>query len=333
MITLNGKMSDRSSNLSLNAKNYFDQGLGEFYKDAPNRLVLYPFLFSVFLLECQAFWLIWRGPSFFWEYMAFTTVYSLHKAFLYTLCIFAIDLLAHYVFPTWGAYSLRKVGRMWIIWSFGLAIGFILHRIMIPKLIFAYAPDIIEYFNNHPDERLSNLTLLLILIPYWFSVLFFSMWVALKKQKIHVEANNLLVLPSNDSFRHVNQNRTSIGLPSGILRSRNKNENGDILLAEISHISIEDHYCNIHYSRSDRLMNKLIRLPIKEMARKLPADFFIQIHRSHIVNLGHVAYIKKTGRNYRVVLKNFDVELPVSRSRAQQTLPQFRALELTKIRN
>ena len=128
-------------------------------------------------------------------------------------------------------------------------------------------------------------------------------------------------------LRHGSTVRGPSGLPSGVLQFSNTSENEAIFLAEISHVTVEDHYCNIHYLNSERSMNKLVRLPIKEMVKKLPADYFIQIHRSHIVNVGHVTSIKKIGRDYKLTLKDIDRELPISRSRSKyifQTLNAFK---------
>ena len=66
-------------------KAYFGQNLGDFYTHSTNRLLLYPFFFSFFLVECATFWLLYLGPAFVLDYMAFITVYTLHKA---AVCVF-----------------------------------------------------------------------------------------------------------------------------------------------------------------------------------------------------------------------------------------------------
>ena len=98
-------------------KKYFGQNLGDFFGHTTNRLMLYPFLFSFFLVECSTFWLFYQGPSFVIDFMAFTTVYTLHKAAVYTICIFAADLLVHHLAPSWGTYK----DAPWVVnGSFGL---------------------------------------------------------------------------------------------------------------------------------------------------------------------------------------------------------------------
>lgn len=304
-------------------RKYFDQELGEFYGHAINRLMLYPFLFSFFLIECIAFWLVWQGPSFLLNYMAFTIVYSLHKAIVYTSCTLGADLIAHFLFYSWGAYHLRKVGKQWIIWSMGLSVGFYLQQIMVNKLIILYAPNVVLYFRAHPDERVSVLTMLLVLTPYWCSVLFITMWVAISKQRIQKVSDSLFVT-QKEKERNINENVStdrSATLVDGILNFQENNGDTAIAFADITHVTVEDHYCNINYVNNSGINNKMIRLPLKEMMLKLPTDHFLRIHRSHVVNVSHISHLNKCGRDYKIILHNQQTELPISRSRFKHLLP------------
>ncbi len=80
-------------------KNYLSQNLRDFHQHPTNRLLLYSFIFSFFLVECATFWLFYQGPAFVLDYMAFTTVFTLHKVAVYTICIFIADTLAHTTLP------------------------------------------------------------------------------------------------------------------------------------------------------------------------------------------------------------------------------------------
>ncbi len=304
-------------------KIYLGQDLGDFYAHSTNRLLLYPFFFSFFLVECATFWLFYLGPGFVVDYMAFTTVYTLHKAAVYTICILVADMLAHHLVPAWGGYEKRSVGRQWLIWSVGLAAGFILQRTMVKSLVPVYAPDVVAYFVAHPQARLSTLTLLLVLIPYWCLVVVLTLRVALSRQRIQRLSNSLMVIPSDEAARGASPAADNVSLPDGILRMSGHNGNGAIALADITHVTVEDHYCRINYSTDNGLKSTMIRLPLKEMLPKLPGAYFLRIHRSHVVNKGHIAGIAKKGRDHKVVLQQFDVELPVSRSRLKDLLPEL----------
>jgi len=324
------KLEMHTERLARLIKGYFGGDLGVFYTQTSNRLMLYPFIFSFFLVECTTFWLLYQGPSFFLNYMAFTSVYSLHKATVYTICILGADILAHLLAPSWGAYSKRTVGRQWLIWSLGLVIGFVLQRTVIRSLVVFYAPDVVAYFRAHPQATLSTTTLLSILIPYWCVVMFLTMKVARYKQQIKQQANSLMVIPEGNPSAAVLAATESIGLPIGSLKWSGENGNGTIALADITHVTVEDHYCRINYSTGNGLKSKMIRLPLKEMLLKLPREHFLKIHRSHVVNIGHISRLTKTGRDHKVLLQRFDVELPVSRSQCKDLLPRLKVFAVRK---
>lgn len=311
-------------------KTYVGQDLGSFYAHGTNRLLLYSFFFSCFLLECATFWLLYLGPAFVLTYLAFTTVYTLHKAALYTICIIMADMLAHRLVPAWGAYGKRSVGRQWMIWSLGLAVGFFLQRTMVKGLIPAYAPDVIAYFVANPQARLSTLTLLMVLFPYWCLVVVLSLRVALSRQRIQQLSDSLMVIPADKTAQETTPHAGPACMPAGILQMSGDNGNGAIALADITHVTVEDHYCRINYSNGRGLKSTMIRLPLKELLIKLPQAHFLQIHRSHVVNAGHISHLARSGRDHRVVLQGHDVQLPVSRSRFRTLNPTFKRVGISK---
>lgn len=310
-------------------RDYFAGDLGDFYALAVNRLTLYPLIFTCFLVECTTFWILYLGQSFFFNYMSFVMIYSLHKAAVYTLCIFAADTAAHYLVPAWGTFQKRSVGKQWLIWTSGLLVGFVLQRTMVFSLIIHYAPEVIGYFTARPQTRLSNFELLLYLTPYWCLVMYIAMRIALSKQRIIDQARSLVVLP--DGQKKVSPEPLRVnppaegknGLLEGSLSWESENGHVAVPLADITHITVEDHYCRVNYSTDNGLKSQMIRLPLKEMLSKLPQDHFIKIHRSHVVNSAHVSRLKKKGRDHKVVMRNLDVELPLSRSRFKNLAPRL----------
>jgi len=299
-------------------KSYFGQDLGEFYAQPINRLMLYPFFFTFFLIECGTFWLIYLGTGFVVEYMAFVTVYTLHKAAVYAVGIVMADISAHHLLPSWGSYAQRSIGRQWMIWSLGLAFGFVVQRTMVKALVPVYAPDVISYFIAHPQARLSTLNLLAILLPYWILVVFLTLRIALSKQRIRKLADAIRVLPANDPVQDHPINARAKRMPVGSLSLGETEGNGAIALADITHVTVEDHYCRVNYTSGQGLKSEMIRLPLKEMLHKLPDDHFLRIHRSHVVNREHISRLARCGRDHKVVLHGVDVELPISRSRFKQ---------------
>ena len=316
-----------SNEWSQRIRSYFAGNLGDFYSQAVNRLTLYPVIFTFFLAECSTFWLIYLGKSFFLNYMSFVMIYSLYKAAVYSLCIFAADTIAHYLVPHWGTFKNRRVGKQWFIWTMGLLVGFIIQRTTVSSLIVQYTPEVIHYFITHPEVRMSHFELLFYLTPYWCLVMFVTMRIARSKQRIQDQARSLMILPGNqknastESLMAGEPEKSKNRLPQGNLNWENESGGASIPLADITHITVEDHYCRINYSISNGLKNTMIRLPLKEMLLKLPQDHFIKIHRSHVVNITHALRLKKKGRDNKVVIRNAGVELPVSRSRFKDISP------------
>ncbi len=306
-------------------KRYFRQNLGDFYSHSANRLLLYPFIFSFFLVECTTFWLFYLGSSFVRAHMAFVTVYSLHKAAVYTLSIFTADFLAHHMVPSLGGYKDRTVGRQWLIWSLGLAAGFVLQRTMVKSLVPVYAPEVIDYFRARPQLRLSTGTLLMVLLPYWIAVVFVTLQVVLSKQRIRQLADSLTVIPDGQPTTETPSLDQPNSQPAGLLNWGGANGGPAIALADITHVTVEDHYCRVNYAAGNGLKSEMIRLPLREMLRKLPEDHFLHIHRSHVVNAGHIARVSRSGRDCKVVLKFYDVKLPISRSRTKALLPRLKS--------
>ena len=85
---------------------------------------------------------------------------------------------------------------------------------------------------------------------------------------------------------------------------------------------MDDHYCYVHYRQGDTYTKRDLGLPLREVAALLPEEF-VQVHRSHIVNLGHIASIKRRGRSIYLALMG-DYEVPVSRHRLEDVLPMIR---------
>ena len=91
----------------------------------------------------------------------------------------------------------------------------------------------------------------------------------------------------------------------------------------VSHISVDDHYCYIHYRDDDGWRKTDVALALKEVLAQMPSPFLL-IHRSHAVNPLHLKRIERDKRTYRLILIN-DVVLPISRHRLNEVLPKLRA--------
>jgi hypothetical protein len=90
----------------------------------------------------------------------------------------------------------------------------------------------------------------------------------------------------------------------------------------IRNIAVEDHYCYIHFKQDEGYARRDLAMPIRDVLALLP-EGFVQVHRSHIVNLAQVTSLRRKKRNIHVVLDG-DCEVPVSRHRLDEVLPLLR---------
>jgi two-component system LytT family response regulator len=87
-----------------------------------------------------------------------------------------------------------------------------------------------------------------------------------------------------------------------------------VLLDHVERIEAQDDYVLVHTARR----NYLLSLRIGDLENRLPNPPFIRVHRSHIVNLDHVARIVGLdGARFEVSMKN-GAAVPVSRTRSQE---------------
>ena len=96
----------------------------------------------------------------------------------------------------------------------------------------------------------------------------------------------------------------------------------------IRNIAVDDHYCYVHYRHGDGYAKRDLSMPLRDLSALLPADF-VQVHRSHIVNLRHVQLVKRKNRSVRLALAG-EFEVPVSRYRLDQVLPKLHQLAVIR---
>ncbi len=92
--------------------------------------------------------------------------------------------------------------------------------------------------------------------------------------------------------------------------------------SSIRNIAVDDHYCYVHYRLDNDYGKRDLAMPLREVMALLPAEF-VQVHRSHVVNLRSIKSIRRENRNMRLVLDG-GFEAPVSRHRLNQVLPLLR---------
>ncbi len=88
-----------------------------------------------------------------------------------------------------------------------------------------------------------------------------------------------------------------------------------VVLDDILYIEGLDNYFKIHYKNGKTL---LVRMSMKGVAEKLPADEFIRVHRSYIVPLSKVKLV----RNKTIYLDS--AEIPIGTNYMDTVMPLFK---------
>ena len=101
--------------------------------------------------------------------------------------------------------------------------------------------------------------------------------------------------------------------------------NVKLLPGNITHITVDGHYLDIHYQKEEISEVISIRRPLNELLEDLPDSLFLRIHRSHIINLDFLSNLKKESRRYFVNLCGRQFSLPISRSNLPHVMARLEA--------
>jgi len=106
-----------------------------------------------------------------------------------------------------------------------------------------------------------------------------------------------------------------------------KDEKGQVKFSvrsqDVLYIESMDNYVIIFFAGdSDNVNKHILRTSLKNIEQEKYSPNLLRSHRSYIVNLENVIWMKKEGRKYVLKLKNVDTFIPVSRS----FIPQFEFL-------
>lgn len=102
------------------------------------------------------------------------------------------------------------------------------------------------------------------------------------------------------------------------IRASRRGADGEVVeqiaVRDVLYVRADDKYTCVHARDGERLREWLIRVPLAELAGRLDAEQFVQVHRSVIVNLEAVASTRRdlAGKLW-LRLRGVERELPVAR--------------------
>lgn len=312
---------------------YFNTELGEFYISSAHRWLVYAVAFIMTgLCTFISLGIYEQSDSLITVNLTFKGMYAWHTAINFAICLALVDHFAAWLAGPWGAFGRRTVGKAWIILVVTFLAGFIIQRLLVYELVALYAPALLWTYEMDPSMRPGVLAMFLFVLPFWGVLGYGLVAIMLSKQAQAQELFRVRI----DTILEERQRKVSASSRNVGTRDDPITPNGHgfiplpasagiapIQISQIGHVTVEDHYLRIFYQKEGDVQNALIRMSLKDFSAVLPTSQFIQIHRSHIINLEQIAGIKRAGRNVRVRTKHGDFELPVSRYRYPQVLPEM----------
>ncbi len=227
----------------------------------------------------------------------------------------------------------RKIGQQWpltfVNFLAGYGVFIMVSGMLVPQVYPEYAKV---------NEEIGTWGLFLKILPLWFFIAFVVFQMEIKKNLAgsleQARQINRLLEQRNREFATATLGRSTSTSSQQASRSFSTSEsepqsfriqgsNGADSLAPgaISHISVEEHYSRIFVKTDQALEEIEVRISLKEALRQLPASTFIQIHRSHVINLAHVSHLEQSARSYRIFMGDQVDALPMSRHRVPKVLP------------
>ena len=318
------------NNLKDDIGTYIKTSLAEFYSISSHRLMVYAVTFILVGLGVFAALAVYDASDKLINiHLKFMGIHAWHTALVSLLGLLIVDMGAAYLIRPWGAYERRTVGKMWLIFFASYLLNYLLERLFAYKLIGLYEPMVL-YLWEFPNQRPGIISEFLFILPFWMIITSLIMKIITSKQAqtedllrekietiLEEQARQKLSAPGNgDTETQPPPDEPHLQLPTdtGV---------DPIYAKNIGHVTAEDHYLRIFFHSGDELKNTLIRMPLKELLTRLPAERFIQIHRSHLVNIDHISGLKRSGRSARLSMKHGEFDLPVSRYRLPQLLPML----------
>lgn len=104
-----------------------------------------------------------------------------------------------------------------------------------------------------------------------------------------------------------------------------------IPLSSTAYIEADENYCHLWQLENESTgvpTRYTVRSTLKELYIRLPESYFMQTHRSYLINPNYAKRIKKINDKFHVLMVN-DITVPVSRSRIKLVMEHYASLNST----
>ena len=272
--------------------------------------------------------------TFLW--LEFTQMDGLFKS-IYPFIVGLVVSGSHYIFSeAGGRWICRKnrdfrvtVGKFWAISLAGALFGFLMvyFNAQCPGMEKIY-PDIFYFYTDHPDPPSRISIFYKLIFPPWLVSTFLMIQGELKQQ---LKKDLALIRQINRALEKKTDQDGQAGLvPDGengtaFFNIRSENRRIRIAHKDLISVSVKDHYCELVYFRGEEVCRDMVRLSLKEAVKQLPKSIFEQVHRSHVVNRGHVIQVARKGQAFQLKMAGHANTIPASRHRSRDFLPRIRA--------
>ena len=249
----------------------------------------------------------------------------IHVGIIMAYSVFFMVAFNPFSFDTWLSHGWIELAGLGILGSVPIAISQLLVRPLIRIKTFKVKHFIIWFilelilltifmsvlYSEPEYSFFDNLrttfkyTALIALLPYSFSILIIVL-IQLNKEK-----NQKKTLTSDD-----------IDLVS--FRDERDQVKFSVKSNDILYIESTDNYITVFFSNEDedKVSKQMIRTSLKKIEEAQLSSKLLRCHRSFMVNLENVLWMKKEGRNFVLKVKSINSFIPVSRS----YIPQFKSL-------
>lgn len=94
-------------------------------------------------------------------------------------------------------------------------------------------------------------------------------------------------------------------------------ENGQLRLslkpADLLYIESADNYVLVCFRKEQRIAKEMVRNSMKRIETDLKESNCVRCHRSYLINLDAVSYLRKEGRSYEALIESAGISIPISR--------------------